>query len=150
MKITQFEGTPEEFKAVASHIFGESTASEKEVLVSERVEETPTAESIEPKEAIREMLTRIPIPPGQQALYEALSGGQISYGELLERTGRTGQQMAGLLGALGRRINGTPEIKQAGLPGNVKAVLNYERIGGKRHMDLTIHAKEALEAEGVI
>ena len=150
MKVTQFEGTSEEFQVVASHLFPKSTADEEEVVATEGAKEAPATESIQPQEAIRAMLTRIPIPAGQRALYEALSEGRISYDELLERTGRARPQMAGLLGALGRRINATKEVKQAGLPGNVEAVLNYERIGGKRHMSLTADAKEALEAEGVI
>lgn len=139
-RIVEFEGTRDEFDVVKPHL-GESTPGEEEVS---------EGESIEPVEAVRQMLTRRPISNGQRALYEALSEGRLAYEEVLERTGRTGQQMAGLLGALGSRINSTEAIHQASLPGNVEAVLKYERIDGKRHLSLTPHAKEALEAEGVI
>ncbi|MFW6126126.1 MAG: hypothetical protein ACOC58_03385 [Chloroflexota bacterium] len=142
-RVVEFEGTPEEFEVVKPHL-GESTPNEEAVSVSE------TNEPVEPEEAIRRMLTRRPISNGQRALYEALSEGRLAYDELLERTGRTGQQMAGLLGALGSRINSTRAIHQAGLPGNVGAVLKYERIDGERHLSLTPDAREALEAEGVI
>lgn len=140
LRVVEFEGTPEEFAVVRPHL-SESVTGEEEV---------PDSEAIEPVEAIRQMLTRRPIAHGQRVLYEALSEGRLAYDELLERTGRAGQQMAGLLGALGNRINNTPEIHRAGLPGNVEAVLKYERIDGKRHLSLTPHAREALEAEEVI
>ncbi len=58
--------------------------------------------------------------------------------------------MAGVLGALGRRINNTQEIHQAKLPGNVLAVLKYEQEGGKTYYSLTPHALEALRAENII
>ena len=139
-RIVEFEGTPEEFEVVKPHL-SESTPGEEGVSNSE---------PIEPEEAIRRVLSRRKIPNGQRALYEALSEGRLAYDQLLERTGRTAQQMAGLLGALGNRISSTSEIRQAGLPENVEAVLKYERIDGKRHLSLTPHARKALEAEGVI
>lgn len=139
-RVVEFEGTPEEFEVVKSHL-GESTPGEGE---------DSTSEPIDPVEAIRRMLTRRSISNGQRAVYEALSEGRLAYNDLLERTGRTGPQMAGLLGALGSRINSTPEIHRAGLPGTVEAVLEYEKVDGERHLSLTPHAQEALEAEGVI
>lgn len=142
MKVMKFEGTPEEFRAVA-YLFGDSATQEQ--LPEE--EAVPTVATVD---AIRAMLTRRPISNGQRAVYAALADGRIEYDELLARTDRPGEVMAGVLGALGRRINNTPEIRQAGLPGNVSAIMVFETVSGTRYVELTPEALEALEEEEVI
>lgn len=143
MKIIKFEGAVEEFKAVA-HLFGDMPPSE---LVVEGSEVEP---NMKPQDAIRCMLTRIPISDGQMAVYKALSSGRVEYNELLRQTGRTSGTMAGVLGALGRRINTTKEIHLAGLKGSTEAILNWEIEGDKGYYSLTPQAIEALRSEGVI
>jgi len=146
MKVTKFEGTAEEFKA-AAHLFCDSQPTEQSDSLVKKPSDVP---SVEPQEAIRRMLTRLPISNGQMAVYKALSTGRLEYNDFLRCTERTAGTMAGVLGALGRRINNTEEIHQAGLPGNTKAILKWEDEGGKGYYSLTPHAIEALKAEGVI
>ena len=146
MKVTKFEGTAEEFKA-AAHLFSDSQPTEQNDSLVKKPSDVP---SIEPQEAIRRMLTRLPISDGQMAVYKALSTGRLEHNDFLRRTERKAGTMAGVLGALGRRINNTEEIHQAGLPGNTKAILKWEKEGGKVYYSLTPHAIEALKAEGVI
>lgn len=146
MKVTRFEGTPEEFKVVA-HLFGDSPLPDKNGSSDENMREVP---DIEPQEAIRCMLTRLSSSDGQIAVYKALANGKLEYNEFLKRTGRVAGVMAGVLGALGRRVNNTKEIHQAGLPGNASAVLKWEKEGGKEYISLTPHALEALKAENII
>ena len=138
----EFEGTPEEFKTV-SPFFTHSTGVKKE----ESVKEEP---SVDPVEAVLSMLERISIPDGQLALYKALGEEKLEYGEFVERTGRRRSQMAGILGALGRRINNTEKIHKAGLPGNCDAVLEQTRKDGVWYIELKPHTIEALKTKGII
>jgi hypothetical protein len=120
MKITIFEGTPEEYKLVAESLGkkpNESTEKDKE--------------SIDVKEAYRAMLKRAPIHQGQRDLYKILSKGEMIWTEYNKKMGRTPEQIRGVHGALGRRINGTPEIHQAGLAGNMSAISNWDNSTGK-------------------
>ena len=142
MEVVKFKGTSEEFKDVA-YLFSEKAAPEGK----DEIESAPT---IEPVEGIRKMLTRRTISNGQKAVYKALANGRLEYSDFLKQTKRTAQQMAGVLGALGRRINNTQEIHQAGLPGNTKAVLKWEKEGGIEYVSLKPYVHEALVAEGVI
>ena len=146
MKVTRFEGTPEEFKVVA-HLFSDSSLPDKNSPSDENVKEVP---GIEPQEAIRRMLTRLSPSDGQIAVYKALANGKLEYYEFLKRTGRVAGVMAGVLGALGRRVNNTKEIHQAGLPGNINAILKWEKEGDKGYYSLTSYALEALKAENII
>jgi hypothetical protein len=100
------------------------------------------------------MLTRISIPPGQIAVYKALAKGRMEYNEFLNIVEKTYDQIAGVFGALGRRINNTPEIHQAGLPGNCDAIRRWDREtkDGKvvYYISLTLDALDALKKEGII
>lgn len=146
MKVIMLEGTPAEIKEVAS-LFMESPAQTAAEPASVTSSDQP---SIDPVEAIKKMLTRLPISDGQRAVYKALANGKLEYSEYLKSTGRSAQQMAGVHGALGGRINNTQEIHQAGLPGDIYAVLNYEEQGDKGYFSLTPHALEALKEEGIV
>ena len=53
--------------------------------------------------------------------------------------------MAGVLGALGRRINNNPEIKKAGLEANIHAVLIYGRDGEDLYISLHDYVIEVLK-----
>jgi hypothetical protein len=143
MKVIQFDGTPEEFKAVA-HLFS------KGELVNGSRSPSGTAPTIDPKSAIKKVLSRRPISEGQRALYEALADGPVEYQELLRKTGREASVMAGVLGALGRRVSNTKEIRLAGLPENSEAILHWEYDGESYVYSLRDYALEALVEEGVI
>jgi hypothetical protein len=143
MKVTRFEGTPEEFRAVADVLFPNTAWTEE----GKQSDAKPV---VQPKEAIRSMLMRRPISDGQMAVYKALSAGRLEYPDFLLQTGRTAQEMAGVLGALGKRINMTEQIHQAGLPGNTSAVLTWEVESGKEFICLKALALEVLKAEGLV
>ncbi len=116
MKITIFEGTPEEFKSVVN-VLGNTTISS---LKEEDAQ-------IDIKKAYKAMLHRAQIHEGQKDLYRILAKGEISKPELYGLMDRSDEQMRGVLGALGRRISGTPEIMEAGLPGDINAIMVWNK-----------------------
>jgi hypothetical protein len=149
MKVIKFEGTPEEFQVVA-HLFSDAPPSGR-TSPTETDGDREGEARLDPKEAIRAMLRRRPISKGQRTVYKALADGELSYPKFLEKTGKTAAENAGVLGALGRRINMTKEIHQAGLPGNVEAVLCYRtQDDGNVFLSLTPDAEEVLQEEGII
>ncbi|MBN1668159.1 MAG: DUF262 domain-containing protein [Anaerolineales bacterium] len=73
------------------------------------------------------MLRRIGMPRGQKELYRILAeaGDEgISWEELCQQMGRSKGQMSGVLGALGRRINGTPGLDDDRGIGHVVEIWN--------------------------
>ena len=146
MKVIIFDGTAKEFRSVAQSLVDSSLGFDfSDEPIADDVED-----SVEPKEAIRSMLKRIPISKGQRAVYKALSEGEMSSSNLLEKIERTPGQFAGVMGAMGRRINNTKEIHQAGLPANVYAVIKYRKTEDEMYYSLTQNAEEVLKEEGVI
>lgn len=143
MKIIKFTGTPDEFKTV-SYLFEDPFQGSVPEQQSDEVF------SVSTKEAIRAVLRRRPIPESQRMVYKALSDGEISYDELLNRTKKSRQEQAGIMGALGARINGTKEIRLAGLPGNITALINYREFDDITYVSLTDDATAALKEEGII
>ena len=100
---------------------------------------------------VRRMLTRIPIPYGQRTLYKALyeAGDEgLSKSDLAATMNRSAHELAGVMGALGHRINGTEGLEGKG---GVEAVLDVERSedGGWHYRMLPV-LREALEIEGVV
>ena len=148
MKVTQFEGTAEEFKTVA-HLFSKNMAQE-EPATNEISTEIEKKEEIEPKEALRKMINRIPLNKHHKALFKALSEGETRLDKLGNKINITPEQFRGVMGGLGRRISGTKEIKKAGLPESVKAVIFYRKIDDGWSVSLTADAKEVLMEEGII
>lgn len=157
MKITllSFDGSPDEFASV-EHIFSNDTRGSSDSLslpqgLKGESSSSLQASSIEKSDAVRKMLSRRSVKEGQRALYTALSDGEfMGYEELLRTLDRTRAQMAGLFGALGRRINKTPEIHQANLPGKCTAVLEWEERNDDSYIRLLPHTIEALKAEKII
>ena len=97
------------------------------------------------------MLKRKSVPKGQQALYKVLyqAGKQgLSGDELAAAIGRTRSQLAGVLGALGRRINGTKGLEGKG---GIEVILDVSMTpdGSWRYRMRPI-LREALEAENII
>ena len=150
MKVTkfEFEGTIDEFKS-AAYLFGENP-SDVEFIQPEETSEQSADVVVEPKEAIRRMLKRRPIAKGQRDVYKALANGEVKSEDMSGRIGRTASQYAGVMGALGRRINNTEEVHSAGLPANVYAVINYRQTEDGTYLSLTRDAEEVLREEGVI
>ena len=66
-----------------------------------------------PQRLMRRVLRRHRIPPAQRALYRALyeAGDEgLDFNSLAAAVGRSTEELSGVLGGLGRRINATPGI----------------------------------------
>jgi hypothetical protein len=100
---------------------------------------------------IRHMLTRIPVTVGQRALYKALyaAGDQgLSSSSLTAALDRSRAQLAGVLGALGRRVNGTEGLEGKG---GTELILEISLLDdGDWRYRMRQVLREALEAEGIV
>ncbi len=95
------------------------------------------------------VLTRIPIPEGQQQLYKALydaGDAGLTHDELMRVMGRRDtQDLAGVLGALGRRINATPGYGETRKPAT-NMVIFWEKLpDGQWRLRLVPEMRKALE-----
>ena len=124
-----FVGTVEEFATVA-HLFEDAPRR-----MGRR--QSPPQPQASTAELISRALTRMPIPPAQRALYRALyRAGETGLGatKLAAAISRTEPQLAGVLGALGRRINRTPGVDPDDPPG---VGLMFESRGKRRPVALS-------------
>ena len=100
---------------------------------------------------VRRMLKRIPIPMGQQLLYQVLlkAGDKgASSSEISIALNRTRPQLAGVLGALGVRINGTEGLQNKG---GVHIVLDISRLDDKDYLyRMRPILRKALEMEKIL
>jgi hypothetical protein len=100
---------------------------------------------------IRHMLKRIPVPPGQVQLYQALNKSSekgLNSGELSKAIGRSRPQLAGILGALGNRINGTKGLEHKG---GVEIIFDISRLSNGDYLyRMRPILRKALELERVI
>lgn len=99
---------------------------------------------------IRRMLTRMRIPVGQLAFYKALyaAGDEgLSMSDLVSTLDLTRDQVSGVLGALGQRINQTEALQGKG---GIMVVLHASQEGGERHYRIRATLREALEAEAIV
>ena len=100
-------------------------------------------------EVIRAVLGRMPVPPAQRALYRALfQAGEtgLNASDLAVAIKRTEQELAGVLGALGRRINRTPGVNPENPPG-VDLMFEMKQQDGQWHYRMRDVLREVLEAE---
>jgi hypothetical protein len=141
MKIIYFEGTPQEFELIQG-VFADMKR-DPGMKQQERLVDSP-------KEAIRTVLTRIPVSPSQGVLFKVLSSGPLGQKELLNRLGWSEGGFAGVLGGLGRRVHFTKEIQRAGLPQDAYAILKWEKKDGESHYALQPDALEVLKEENII
>jgi hypothetical protein len=99
---------------------------------------------------IRKMISRIDVSKGQlelyRVLYEAGNNG-LSWSHLSNKMGRSKSQLAGVLGALGMRIN-----KTEGLDDNrgIGHILDLWEVGNEWFYRLKPIMREAIELEGII
>lgn len=158
MKVIQFEGTPDEFKVVAylfsapvlDPVVGLTPSPEvKDQSESNNEAATPII-TVTPVEAVRALLRRLPPSEGQKKFFHALKDGPVSKEALLEVTGWSPAELRGTMGALGKRVNGTPEVHAAGLPTDSNAMVESTRSGGSWVYALRSYALEALSEEGLI
>ena len=145
MKVSKiiWEGTKEEFKVVEA-LFLDTVSVE--TIPSGAATGILVSPTITPKEAYRIMLKRRSIEKGQMDIYKTLSGTEkMEFGEYLAKMKRTSVQIRGVHGGLGKRINLTPEIQQAGLPGNTEAVVIFSKVDGKTYIGLKPDFVEVLK-----
>jgi hypothetical protein len=158
MKVIQFEGTIEEFKVIAYLFSASPHAQTMTLTTSPEVMDTPAAHqppatpavAVTPVEAIHALARRLPPSEGQKKLFQALKDGPVSKEELLDITGWTAAELRGTLGALGKRVNGTPAVHAAGLPPSSDAIIQGTRQGDSWIYALQEYALEALRDEGLL
>jgi hypothetical protein len=136
-----FVGTVEEFAAVA-HLFEEAPR---------RMGRAHNSSQVTPEELMVQVLTRMPVPPAQRALYRALyDAGEAGLGatDLAAAIQRTEPELAGVLGALGRRINRTPGADaDPNNPPGVGLMFNIVQKDGQWHYRMRDELRGVLEAQ---
>ncbi len=99
----------------------ELTAEEAEALFPELVRDVRRqlggagdgGHELTPQRLVRRVLRRHRIPPTQRALYHALyeaGDDGLDFASLAAAVGRSVEEMSGVLGGLGRRVNATPGV----------------------------------------
>jgi hypothetical protein len=114
--------------------------------------ESPVDEFQKRVEFHRQVLRRLPVPEGQLLLYKALdSAGSdgLAPAELARQMGRTPKELTGVLGALGRRINGTPGVPQW-KNSAIELFFDFPVRNGTFHYVMRPELREALKLEGVV
>ena len=100
---------------------------------------------------IRHMLTRIPIMEGQRLLYKALYDADdkgLTSTDLAAALNRSRYQLAGILGALGVRINATERLENKG---GVAIVFDISRLNNGDYLyRMRPILRKALEIENLI
>lgn len=126
MKITTPDGytielTPRE----AAVLFPELVRGTRQQLAA--LADKP-AEPLSEEALIRRIIKRHRVPPGQRALYNALLEADergLDFATLASRMGRSTEELSGVLGALGRRINATDGIESLPEPPGVGLLFDY-------------------------
>lgn len=140
-----FVGTSQEFQEVA-HLFDKrNNATNKKGGSIEDNESLANSSNLN-TENISLILTRMPpVPLGQKQLYKALYGAGdkgLTAKELTKRMHREGH-LAGILGALGTRVNYTKGIQ--GKPG-VTLLIDIHRLdSGELHYRMKSELRQVLE-----
>lgn len=159
MKVTTvtFEGTPEEYREylVATAAVTNITATTN--TTTGRSDAFADVSPVDVQEFMRRVINRMPLPDRQIALFRTLydaDGQQLTKSELEARMGRTPQELSGVLGALGRRIRGTPGSKQVthqiGVAVPIEVFLEISQINGKWCYTLRPELRQLLESENII
>lgn len=110
----------------------------------------PPSEEAVTVDDVLHMLRRRPIPSGQLDFYRALGKSSkevLTSSEIADAIGRSRSQLAGLLGALGLRINGTEGLRDKG---GVTAILNIEQLEDGWQYRMRPVLREALKIEGIL
>lgn len=113
MKITTPQGyiielTPDEAREMFPHLFRDVAAQVTGVAA------VAGAEPVSEPRLIRRVLRRHRVPPAQRALYRALyeaGDDGLDFATLAATIGRSTEELSGVLGGLGRRVNATHGIE---------------------------------------
>jgi hypothetical protein len=112
MKITTPQGyiielTPDEARAMFPQLFQDVAGQVAGVSTTTVAEPVPT------QRVVRRVLKRHRVPPAQRALYKALyeaGDDGLDFATLAATIGRSTEELSGVLGGLGRRVNATPGV----------------------------------------
>ena len=102
------------------------------------------------QEKIRKMISRRGVSQGQLQLYRILfeaGDSGISWAELVSKMARTRAQMAGVLGALGMRINRTEGLDDGQ---GISHILDLWEDNGEWFYRMKPELREAIEQEGIL
>ncbi len=153
MRVTTvtFEGTPSECREYLPATLTVTNTTSDSSAVCGDIPPIPV------QEFMRRALNRMSLPDRQADLFRTLGdadGQQLSKPELEARMGRTPHELSGVLGALGRRIHGTPGSEQVGQQIGARApietFLKISQIQGKWYYSLRPELRELMESDGVI
>lgn len=119
--------------------------------------EHPPATDEVPDEArlVRRVLRRHRIPPTQRAVYRALyEAGEdgLDFTALAANTGRSSEELSGVLGGLGRRVNATPGVEMLPESPGVNLLFEYKETappGGTWGWAMRPALRQALEDLGL-
>lgn len=113
-------------------------------------DETPTGDRL-----VRRVLRRHRIPPTQRAVYQALyEAGEdgLDFAALAAATGRSTEELSGVLGGLGRRVNATPGVEALPETPGVNLLFEYKETappGGGWGWAMRPELRRALEDLGL-
>ncbi|MHB0857677.1 MAG: hypothetical protein ACYC5M_08915 [Anaerolineae bacterium] len=152
MKVTVFEGTPEEYQIFAQ-LQARSTAPGDSASSGSVERQTGDIQPF-----LRMVLHRRELSDNPKALLKALGdagNGWLSSEQLASQIGLTRRKLAGVLGALGRRIINTPGYDDAFavLPNNhggITLLLEFRTEGNEYHYRLWPHTRSLLEEMKII
>lgn len=105
---------------------------------------------------MRRVLRRHRIPPTQRAVYRALyEAGEdgLEFTALAAAVGRSTEELSGVLGGLGRRVNATSGVESLSEPPGVNLLFHYKESappGGGWGWALRPAFRQALEQAGLI
>ena len=141
----------------------ELTAEEAEALFPELVRDVRRqlggagegGHELTPQRLVRRVLRRHRIPPTQRAVYRALyeaGDDGLDFTALAATTGRSTEELSGVLGGLGRRVNATPGIDTLPEPPGVNLLFEYKEKappGGTWGWAMRPALRQALEDLGL-
>lgn len=117
---------------------------------------TPTDEDTPAEDRlVRRVLRRHRIPPTQRAVYKALyDAGEdgLDFAALAATTGRSTEELSGVLGGLGRRVNATPGVDSLPEMPGVNLLFEYKETappGGTWGWAMRPALRQALEDLGL-
>ncbi len=134
-----FTGTAEEFQHVA-HLFAAQAEEGHELSAGESGDVAVAF--------VRRLLTRRRVPHGQLALFRALyaAGDEgLSKAKLASAMNRSEDELHGVMGALGRRINRTAGIEQVHPQGGTSTLLELRPVDGEDRYVMRPALRQVLE-----
>ena len=160
MKVTTttFEGTPDEYREfLAIQSASQSPGEPSDEQQVDGHQDTSADVVARRVKFIRSVLRRLHVPKINRELFSVLlaAGEQgVSRRELAEHLHLTDSQLAGVLGALGRRIHNTPgadEVAQEmGVIFPISIFLDGRQVDDQPSYRLRSDARRVLEAEGIV